>query len=115
MNSRTNRLRSAGKWSPDDQEHPVDAADQSLEGVDDLQLADRTAFSPELKDAQRQPYRAPKSFCQLNVVLQQRCLAARFLGADKVSPAGTQSAFVDEDDRAAQFLDFFLVAGQVLR
>ena len=98
---------------PDDQQRPVDVADQSLQEVDDLQLADRTAIEPEVKVAQRQPGRHRK-LLPVEVELQQRCLAARRPGATAMRLL-TQSAFVDEDDRAALFLGFFLVAGQVLR
>ena len=48
------------------------------------------------------------------VLLQHRRFPARSPGAAAVR-ALAQSAFVDEDDRAAFFLRFFLIAGQVLR
>ena len=101
-----------GNPGPDDQQRPVDVADQSLQEVDDLELADRTTIEPEVKVAQRQPGRHRK-LLPVEVELQ-RCLAARRPGATAMRLL-TQSAFVDEDDRAALFLGFFLVAGQVLR
>ena len=50
----------------------------------------------------------------IKVILQRRGLPARSPGAAAVR-ALAQPAFVDEDDRPAFFLRFFLMAGQVLR
>jgi hypothetical protein len=47
----------------------------------------------------------------IEVILQDRCLAAGSPGTTTMWPLA-QSAFVDEDDRAAFILGFFLRAGQ---
>ena len=113
MNSRTRRLRCAGRRSQTISSGPSDVADQSLQEVDDLQLADGAGIEPEVEVAQGQPGGNGK-FLPVEVELQHGCLAAGRPGAATMGLL-TQSAFVDEDDRAALILGFFLVAGQVFR
>jgi hypothetical protein len=50
----------------------------------------------------------------IEVVLQNRSLSLRCPGAAAVGPLA-QPAFVDENDRAAFFFGFFLMAGHVFR
>ena len=61
MNSRTIRLRCAGQAVPDDHQRAVNVANQGLQKVDDLQLANRAGIEPKVKVAQRQPGRTPKA------------------------------------------------------
>ena len=98
---------------PDDQQRAVNVTDQSLQKVDDFELADRAGIEPKVKIAQRQPGRNRKLF-PVEVELQQRRLPARRPGAAAMRLLA-QSAFVDEDDRAALFAGFFLMAGHLWR
>ena len=50
----------------------------------------------------------------VEVKLEHRCLSAGRPGAPPMRPLA-QTTFVDEDDRAALVLGFFLISGQRLR
>ena len=112
MNSRTIRLRCAGKRSQTIINGPSMWRTKAFRKVDDLQLANRAGIEPKVKVAQRQPGRHRK-LLPIEVELQQRRLAARRPGAATMRLL-TQSAFVDEDDRAVLFSGFFLMAGHLL-
>ena len=113
MNSRTRRLRWRRQAVPDDQQRAVDVAEQSLQEVDDFQLADGAGIEPEVEIAQRHPGRNRK-FLPVEVEFEHWCFAAGRPVAATMRLL-TQSAFVDKDDRAALFLGLFLMAGQLLR
>ena len=81
--------------------------------VDDFQLADGAGIEPEVEIAQRHPGRNRK-FLPIEVEFEHWCFAAGRPVAATMRLL-TQSAFVDKDDRAALFLGFFLMAGQLLR
>jgi hypothetical protein len=113
MNSRTKPPRCAGKPVPDNQQRAIDMTHQRLEKVDPLRLADRIAIESEVEVAQSQAgcYR---QLVPVEMEQQHWRLAARRPAATAVRLL-RQSAFVEEDDRAALVLGFFLMLGQVLR
>ena len=113
MNSCTRRLRCAGSRSQTISSGRFDMTYQRLEKVDHLLFADRTGIEPKVEVTQRQPRRDGK-LLPIEVKLQHRCLAAWRPGAAAMRLL-TQSAFVDEDERTAFVLGFFLMRVQVLR
>ncbi len=111
MNSRTNALRCAGKRSHNDQQRTLYVAQQRLEEIDHLGTADGVGIETEIEVVESDSGRR-RELLPVEVELQYGRLPAR-----RPSTAAmwllAQSAFVDEDDRAALFLGFFLMAGQV--
>ena len=91
MNSRTRRLRCAGRRSQTISSGP-DVAEQSLQEVDDFQLADGAGIEPEVEIAQRHPGRNRK-FLPVEVEFEHWCFAAGRPVAATMRLL-TQSAFV---------------------
>ena len=98
---------------PDNQQRLVDVTHERFEKVDHLDLADRARIEPEVEVAQRQPGRH-RELLPVEVELKDGRFPARRPTAATMRLL-TQSAFVDEDQRAAFVVGFFLRPGQVLR
>ena len=97
---------------PDNQQRLVDVTHERFEKVDHLDLADRARIEPEVEVAQRQPGRH-RELLPVEVELKDGRFPARRPTAATMRLL--TSAFVDEDQRAAFVVGFFLMPGQVLR
>ena len=98
---------------PDDQQGSDDMTKQCGEKVHHFRAFHRTLVQPEVEVAQGNA-RGGRKRIPIEVVLQDRSLAASRPGSDPMGPLA-YSAFVDEDDRSPFGLGFFLIAGHSTR
>jgi hypothetical protein len=98
---------------PDQQNVTLNVAQQVFKKLDDLFGLDGLFEDLEVEVPDGDAGNDRQGF-PVKVKLENGCLAARRPSAPSMRPL-TQTAFVDEDDRAAFFRSFFLISGQRLR
>ena len=97
---------------PNDQQRTRDVSDQRFQETNHLRALDRAGIEPEVEAPERQAGDGGQRL-PIEVVLEDGGLPARRPGPAAVRLLA-YSALVDEDDRAALFAGFFLIAGHCL-
>ena len=97
---------------PDNEQGLIDLSEQCVEEIHDLRTLHTAGVEAEVEVPHGQP-RHRRQRLPVEVELQHRRLPAGRPSAAAMGPL-TQSAFVDEDDRAAFLAGFFLIAGHFL-